>query len=66
VVGVVTGLAIGWLLVALAGGTGAQLQVPWPTIGLALVLGVALAMLAAAQPARIAGRRSIVSAVRGA
>jgi len=26
---------------------------------------VALAMLAAAQPARIAGRRSIVSALRG-
>ena len=36
-----------------------------PTIVLALVLGVALAMLAAAQPARIAGRRSIVAAVRG-
>jgi hypothetical protein len=29
------------------------------------VLAVGLAMLAAAQPARIAGSRSIVSAVRG-
>jgi len=38
----------------------------WPfEIVIALVVGVSLAMLAAAQPARIAGRRSIVSAVRG-
>ena len=34
-------------------------------MGVALLIGVSLSMLAAAQPARIAGRRSIVSAVRG-
>ena len=61
-VGAAAGVGIGWLLVR-AGGDGTMV-VPWPTIGLTLVLGVALAMLAAAQPARIAGRRSIVAAVR--
>jgi putative ABC transport system permease protein len=64
VAGSIAGLAVGALLVAFAGSLGAGLQVPWGSIALALVLGVALAMLAAAQPARIAGRRSIVSAVR--
>ena len=63
-VGCVAGVAIGALLVGGAAG-GAVVVVPWPTIGLVLVLGVALSMLAAAQPARMAGRMSIVSAVRG-
>ena len=65
-VGSATGVAVGLVLVAVSGGRiDAGIQVPWPTIALALVVGVSLAMLAAAQPARIAGRRSIVSAVRG-
>ena len=66
IVGSLAGIAIGMLLVATAGG---RLEdgflLPGATILLAMVLGVALAMLAAAQPARLAGRRSIVSAVRG-
>ncbi len=65
-VGCLTGVAIGVLLVATAGGRiDGGIQLPWPSIALALVGGAALAMIAAAQPARIAGRRSIVSAVRG-
>jgi putative ABC transport system permease protein len=65
-VGSVAGIAIGVLLVFTATGRLDEgFQVPVPTIVLAVILGVALAMLAAAQPARIAGRRSIVSAVRG-
>jgi putative ABC transport system permease protein len=64
-VGSAAGIGIGWLLVVSAGGTQAGIRLPWPTIVLALVMGIALAMLAAAQPARIAGRRSIVAAVRG-
>ncbi len=53
-------------MVATAGGRlDAGLRLPLPTIAVALVAGVVLAMLAAAQPARIAGRRSIVAAVRG-
>jgi putative ABC transport system permease protein len=65
-VGSATGLAVGVLLIATAGGRlDAGIRLPLPTIALALVAGVVLAMLAAAQPARIAGRRSIVAAVRG-
>ena len=52
-------------MVILAGG---RLDVasgmPWPIIGLALVLGVVVAMLAAAYPARLASRLSIVRAVQ--
>jgi putative ABC transport system permease protein len=62
--GVAAGLAVGSLMVALSGGrwdlAGA---VPWLTIGGAFVLGVLLAMLAAAYPARLASRVSIVRAV---
>jgi putative ABC transport system permease protein len=62
--GVVTGLAVGSLMVSLSGGrwdlAGA---VPWLTIGGAFVLGVLLAMLAAAYPARLASSVSIVRAV---
>ena len=65
VVGSAAGLAIGALLVAFAGGLGSGVEVPWGTILLSMALGIGLAMLAAAQPARIAGRRSIVAAVRG-
>jgi putative ABC transport system permease protein len=66
VVGIVAGVLVGIVLVATAGGTtDAGIRLPWPAMGIALVLGVSLSMLAAAQPARIAGRRSIVAAVRG-
>ena len=63
--GIVLGLVVGGLMVILAGG---RLDVasgmPWPIIGLALVLGVVVAMLAAAYPARLASRLSIVRAVQ--
>lgn len=66
VVGSAAGLAVGVLMVATAGGRlDAGIRLPLPTVALAIVAGVVLAMLAAAQPARIAGRRSIVAAVRG-
>ncbi len=61
-IGCVAGVAVGWLLLWTAG-SGTGLRLPWPTIALTMVLGVCLAMLAAAQPARVAGRRSIVAAV---
>jgi putative ABC transport system permease protein len=65
-IGTVAGIGIGALLVTSSSGRAVSgLQVPWPTIALTIVLAMALAMLAAAQPARIAGQRSIVSAVRG-
>jgi putative ABC transport system permease protein len=63
-VGCVAGVGIGAVLIGV-GSSGVVVIVPWPTIGLAALLGVALSMLAAAQPARMAGQMSIVAAVRG-
>ena len=63
-VGVVTGVLVGALMVILAGGTpDLATVIPWPTVAVAFILGVALAMLAAAYPARLAARISIVRAV---
>ena len=60
----VTGVGVGALMVVLAGGPVADAaSLPWPSIGISLVLGVVLAMLAAAYPARLASRLSIVRAV---
>jgi putative ABC transport system permease protein len=62
--GVVSGIVVGGSMVALSGGRldpGAA--VPWLAVGLAFVLGVVLAMLAAAYPARLASGISIVRAV---
>jgi putative ABC transport system permease protein len=62
--GVVSGMVVGGSMVALSGGRldpGAA--VPWLAVGLAFVLGVVLAMLAAAYPARLASGISIVRAV---
>ena len=66
VVGVVAGLGVGALLIVTAGGSarGVPFELPWPTLVLAVVLGVGLAMVAAAWPARIASRIAIAQAVR--
>ena len=62
--GVAAGLVIGGLMVALAGGRlEVALGVPWLAVGVAFGLGIGLAMLAAAYPARLASRVSIVRAV---
>ena len=62
--GVVAGLIVGALMVVLAGGRWEiATAVPWPAVGAAFALGVALAMLAAAYPARLASGVSIVRAV---
>jgi putative ABC transport system permease protein len=51
-------------VVVLAGGRlDVALGVPWPAVAAAFVLGIGLAMLAAAYPARIAGSVSIVRAL---
>ncbi len=63
--GIALGLLVGALMVVLSGGRfDVASGIPWSIIGLALVLGVAVAMLAAAYPARIASRLSIVRAVQ--
>lgn len=65
VVGSAAGVAIGLLLAGTGAAGSLPSAVPWPIVALAIALGVSLAMLAAAQPARLAGRVSIVAAVRG-
>ena len=63
--GIVLGLVVGALMVVLTGGRlDVATGIPWSILGLVLVLGVAVAMLAAAYPARIASRLSIVRAVQ--
>ena len=60
-----TGLVAGALMIVLAGGSpGPGMDVPWTSIGLALLLGVGLSMLAAWYPARLASRLAIVRAVQ--
>ena len=64
VCGIAAGLGVGALMVVFAGGQLADAAtVPWPAIAIALVLGVVLAVLAAAYPARLASSVSIVRAV---
>ncbi len=63
-VGILAGLLVGALMVVLAGGSvAAALSIPWATVVGSILLGVALSMLAAAYPAGIASRISIIRAV---
>ncbi|MFL5680769.1 MAG: FtsX-like permease family protein [Chloroflexota bacterium] len=63
--GIVTGLVVGGLMLVLGGGRlDLPLQPPWSAIGVCLVLGVGVSMAAAWYPARLAGRLSIVRAVQ--
>jgi putative ABC transport system permease protein len=65
ILGIVVGLIVGALMVVLAGGDiDVATGVPWPIVGLSVVMGVVVAMLAAAYPARLASRLSIVRAVQ--
>lgn len=62
--GIVAGLLVGWVMTVLAGGRiDVAAGVPWASIAVAFGLGVGLAMLAAAYPARLASGISIVRAV---
>jgi putative ABC transport system permease protein len=71
VLGSLAGLAAGIVLILLSGGPSAaglveagSLAVPWATIGLGSVFAIAIAMLAAYYPARLASGLSIVRAVQ--
>jgi putative ABC transport system permease protein len=65
ILGVALGLTVGAVMVVLAGGRlDVAAGIPWQVVGLTVVLGVAVAMLAAAYPARIAARLPIVQAVQ--
>ena len=59
-----TGVVVCGLMIGLSGGRWDLLGgVPWLAVAVAFVLGIALAMLAAAYPARLASGISIVRAV---
>ena len=65
VLGIAAGLVIGLVMLAIIGGRPGLIgDVPWLQLLLVAVLGVVIAMLAAAYPARIASRVSIITAVR--
>jgi putative ABC transport system permease protein len=64
VLGIVTGLIAGAILVLLAGGGPLILEVPWTSIGVAILLGIGISMAAAWYPARLASRLAIVAAVQ--
>ena len=64
IVGIVTGLLAGAILVLLAGGGPLILEVPWASIGVAILLGVGISTAAAWYPARLASRLAIVAAVQ--
>lgn len=64
ILGVVTGLIAGAILVLLAGGGPLIADLPWPSIAVALVLGIVVSMAAAWYPARLASRLAIVAAVQ--
>jgi putative ABC transport system permease protein len=65
ILGIVLGLIVGALMVILPGGRiDVAAAIPWQVVGLSVVLGVAVAMLAAAYPARLAARLPIVRAVQ--
>jgi len=65
ILGVVLGLVVGAVMVILPGGRlDVAAGIPWQVVGLSVLLGVSVAMLAAAYPARLAARLPIVQAVQ--
>ena len=63
IIGVVAGVAAGVILAALGPGIGVAYDPGWWTIGLALVGGVGLAVVASAWPAHLAARIEMVRAL---
>jgi putative ABC transport system permease protein len=65
ILGVALGLVVGGAMVVFAGGRlDVATGIPWQIVGLSVILGVAVAMLSAAYPARLASRLPIVRAVQ--
>jgi putative ABC transport system permease protein len=64
VLGAIVGLAVGAVLLFLSGGLVASAGVPWPSIAIAAVLGLAGPAIAAWYPSRLASHISIVRALK--
>jgi putative ABC transport system permease protein len=63
ILGIATGLAVGLLLLLLGDVTLATAGIPWVSIAVAAVLGIAVSIAAAWWPARAASRVSIIQAL---
>jgi len=63
ILGVATGLGVGFLLLVLSDIRPESAGLPWASIAIAAVLGVAVSVAAAWWPARTASRLSIVRAL---
>jgi putative ABC transport system permease protein len=63
VLGALTGLGVGAILLALTGGLTPGLGLPWAPIGVAAVIGIAGSVIAAYYPSRLASGVSIVQAL---
>ena len=64
VLGIATGLVAGAILVLSTDGGRLMLDLPWTSIGVAILLGIGVSMAAAWYPARLASRLAIVAAVQ--
>ena len=66
ILGVVLGLVVAAFMLAIGGGISLAVAIdpPWLLMGVALIAGVLIAMVAAYYPARVASRMSIVRAVQ--
>ncbi|MEX1170723.1 MAG: FtsX-like permease family protein [Chloroflexota bacterium] len=65
ILGIALGLIVGAVMVILPGGRlDVAAGIPWQVVSLTVVLGVSVAMLAAAYPARLAARLPIVKAIQ--
>jgi putative ABC transport system permease protein len=64
ILGIVTGLVAGTVLVLFGGGGLLVIEVPWVSMLVAAALGIGVSMAAAWYPARLASRLAIVAAVQ--
>ena len=64
VLGALVGLGVGAILLALTGGFVPGIGLPWASIGIAAVIGVASSVVAAYYPSRLASGVSIIAALK--
>ena len=64
VLGALVGLGVGAVMLALSGSLTPAVGLPWASIGIAAVLGLAVPAAAAYYPSRVASRLSIVRALQ--
>jgi putative ABC transport system permease protein len=63
IVGIGLGLALAWIITRALTDQGIVFAVPWPQVGLVLVLGLLAGVLAAIAPAARAARIDVLAAI---